>query len=129
MSGTLVLDTTAQVNDRTEEWLPRASTKPCFIYGYRRAGLNRRSGTCVLYLGGNSYKGGLDQGEDRPTESLCGYVFGPDDHEFRLCFPVLRLADGREVTGRDARPGTHWHTDDDEPGSGRELDPRIGLLA
>jgi hypothetical protein len=51
MSGTLAVDTTAQVTDRAEEWLLRTSAKPRFTYGRDGAGLNRRLGTYVLNLG------------------------------------------------------------------------------
>ncbi len=121
MSGTLASDTTAQVSDRAEEWLLRTSTKPRFTYGRDGAGLDRHLGTYVLNLGRSQPHNELDQEEDQLTECPCGYVFDPDESEFRLCRPGQRLVTAERNLPRPLKR-VHWDSDHNEPGSGRELD-------
>jgi hypothetical protein len=99
----------AHLTAKTETWLVRSSPARCAVHGYHTA----KTVLAPVYVDvsdeatwASARVPYLDS--SWPTTCDCGYSFAYDDSQVRLCLPLLRLTDGREVNYRDAPAGTWW---------------------
>lgn len=99
----------AHLSSWTEVWCVCTSPEFCEVHGYHIA--RQRSRLRLDPLQEYTYASGEPLDPDAWYWKMaceCGYEFKETDRKQRLCFPVLRLDDGREVIYRDAPEGTTW---------------------
>lgn len=108
----------ADLTCKNEVWWVRTSELGCLVRGYHKARVLvgrfeidlEDEKTCYSGRAVHTNEWSRTHGitPKLPTHCACGYQFRPADPTTRLCYPVLRLPDGREVVYYDLPPGCSW---------------------
>lgn len=108
----------ADLTCKSEVWLVRTAEASCRKYGYHKAEVRVGRFDCDPTDEKTCYSGAPVSPTEWqrthgievhwPTNCDCGYRFKPKDRMVRLCFPVLRLPDGLEVTYHKLPDGCSW---------------------